>query len=861
MFQVPYPQIAWVRRRIAGRASAGDRAQAALDPGIIAWLEAPLGGAPLAEGFEPRAVVPYGVARTAAGAILGPIAAGGGAWIARFVDIVWSAEAEPADAIVGDAELLTIDPKIARFAIGARTAGGRPLLSGELRLAATPVAPLEFAQKAAKRGASILASIDAPRALALGRSAWVTATVVNIFDARAAFVVSATPPFGAGLSLDGDAEVQLSLSPGETRRVQFRVRADRPDEVNLGRPWRLGVTVAAGAAHERGEVAIAVPDLDPGRVLYVLTEDCETFDGGPKTGDYGDWSVLGNANNFMDPEDYRVQMIAKPDRMNAIADRHGARWTHFWCATQRFAAAWAEDRSSTGAWRRILADLDESVRRGAAGHEYAPHIHFDYEPDSARPPQPRLLYDAATDGLLPNEYYDPESNPRHHWHDWDGAGRGGVNLKALGDLNTVDSKAGSLRKTQRFLSQLTANQRHAMVARSGGFDFGIEPADQCISTEAFEQNGLAGNSDAVAPNGRAPRGNAMYFCQAGDRLREIQALDEARLVQLCVTFETDFQDASVVNRWFAAAHEAAKGSGVRVLMVMTHAMFMRGLPDPFRSLDGGSFSALDEHLGWVRASYPAVEFATATEALIEYLDYYSPRTRAYVEPAVCDADSAAGRYVYAVRVLGRGIRIDAVRPTTVRVIAPPLFDAHQVERLRLFDGDAVLAELGDFDARVLPSIEATLTARPASLRLQVDVKPASAAEIAACFRWPMTFVDPAEPRRPPLLALRRPSGSFSTDALRILMHPIAGHDEPLGRRLHPLGAFAMGVALASAKQRDPRAAVRRLRLRWRRPIELGAILTATPASAGTGDGGHAMTIEDETGTTLADARVWLESPP
>src|SRR4029077_17461912 len=141
-----------------------------------------------------------------------------------------------------------------------------------------------------------------------------------------------------------------------------------PHQVNLGRPWEVEISAQAapltggktdGATNSEipgGDkdpeipgkiagaiVAIQVPDPNPGRTFYLLTEDCETFDGGLLTGDYPSrgMHIYGNQNNFMDPEDYRVQMILKPARLNQIAERHGARWTHFYAATQRFGAEWA----------------------------------------------------------------------------------------------------------------------------------------------------------------------------------------------------------------------------------------------------------------------------------------------------------------------------------------------------------------------------------------------------------------------------------------------------------------------------------------------------------------------------------------
>lgn len=40
--------------------------------------------------------------------------------------------------------------------------------------------------------------------------------------------------------------------------------------------------------------------------------------------------------------------------------------------------------------------------------------------------------------------------------------------------------------------------------------------------------------------------------------------------------------------------------------------------------------------------------------------------------------------------------------------------------------------------------------------------------------------------------------AFEPDLLRLLLHPVAGHTEPLGRRLHPLGGAPLGAALTAA---------------------------------------------------------------
>ena len=60
----------------------------------------------------------------------------------------------------------------------------------------------------------------------------------------------------------------------------------RRHAVNLGQPWELAFSAGPVAGFETVRVSIEVPDPHPGRTFYLLTEDRETFDGGPLTGNY-----------------------------------------------------------------------------------------------------------------------------------------------------------------------------------------------------------------------------------------------------------------------------------------------------------------------------------------------------------------------------------------------------------------------------------------------------------------------------------------------------------------------------------------------------------------------------------------------
>ena len=873
-FRSPRASIQSVDRRQPGKTSAGDHATVRLDPGIIPFLETRIAGTavPLGAGYQARWNVPFGLAATAAYALIAPMQSASVYWTGFDVEIEWQAPAGLDDALLSEAEVTAVDQGLACFTIRSRTTRGRELFTGRLRLRAVgggQAVPTALLAKTARppevtsrmAGYSLLAAVDAPSQIDLGRRAAVRVSLANDTDCERTASITLRLPTGAGLSLDAsDPSIAATLVPHSAHTVQWTVRADRPDAVNLQRPWSVEAIARAEDIEERYTFRIAVPDPRPGRIFYVLNEDCETFDGGPLTGDYAGRSMLGNANNFMDPEDYRVQMFEKPGRMNAVAERHGARWTHFWCVPQRVAADWAASQSPTGEWPRIAAAMDESVRRGSVLHEYAPHIHFDYEPDSRHPPQPRLVYDPATDGILPNQYYHPVDNPNHHYHDWDGSARGISYIKKLGDLTDTDSKAGSLYKYLVYLARLQANRRYPILARTGTFDFGIAPEDQANSTAAYQANGLRANSDAYIPQADPPRGLQAYWCSPADRRSEVDSLETVRLVQLAVPYETDFRDPDAVNRWFRSAVQKAPGCGVRIVAVMTHAMFMHGEPDAFRSLDGDSFSGLDQHLQWVRSEHPEVEFATASEAMVEFLDYYTPQLEAYVAPVLCGGNPQAGVYEYGVRLLGAGIRVDERHPARLHILPPPLFQACEVERLRVVAGGELLAEVSDFDPVSRPAVSVTLTCRPDDLRLQVRVKPAAIPMLAAFHDASgLPYREPPEAARGPLFEMAVPrNGDFVGGVLRLLMNPVAGASEPLGRRIHPSGVFVMGAALTAALESAGAAwQPLKLRLRWRKEAALDADLRAVsrPLSPHRFD----VRICDHSGDVVADSEVELRA--
>lgn len=164
-----------------------------------------------------------------------------------------------------------------------------------------------------------------------------------------------------------------------------------------------------------------------------------------------------------------------------------------------------------------------------------------------------------------------------------------------------------------------------------------------------------------------------------------------------------------------------------------------------------------------------------------------------------------------------------------------------------------------FDTRWQPAVELTLTSRD-SLRLEVLVRPEAVPSTLALFREgeEIVFHEPQERSEPDLFLARPPVAEaerlrFSSDIMRLLMNPIAGHTEPLGRRIHPMGGFTLGIALTAAFRAAGEQSVSpaRLKLRWLREVDLQSSYLAET-------NGATVRIRDDNGAVVAEAEVTLK---
>lgn len=470
--------------------------------------------------------------------------------------------------------------------------------------------------------------------------------------------VRAVEPYGYGLIVMGPAQqIVEDLKPGEIRHLTWQVKAQRPDTVNFGRPWEMQFSVD----DKIFPVVVSVPvkDFRPGRIYYVMTEDLEPID---SAGYNVKW---GNANGWLEPQELQVQMVHKAEKLNEIAERHGAKWTHYIAWPVVKAAEWAALQKGGKDWISTVEAVQRSVtKQSAKGHEYALHLHMDYDPVL---PGNILSYNAEVNGIWANHL-------RHGW---------AHSIGAEGDFNNYASRTGTLYAYQQILDALTAGstQGQILTARAGSFDFGNGSQSEKISISAYQKVGLWGTSDADGNTGKltaAPFGQEIYFTGKDDINWPAKDLREIGLVEFRPTprqyLSFDNQTSAIMNRIVdeGVAAYTESGSikpGIHAIIGFTHAMFIMG-KDDWKSVEGGQFEEINQHLAYVRRTYAErefVRFATASELVKEYLAYYSP------EPVAAYGQRNKQGLLYseyAISVLGDDIPIDQAHAHIVKLTYP-----------------------------------------------------------------------------------------------------------------------------------------------------------------------------------------------
>ena len=301
-------------------------------------------------------------------------------------------------------------------------------------------------------------------------------------------------------------------------------------------------------------------------------------------------------------------------------------------------------------WRQTVAAVRRSVKtQSELGHEYGVHMHSDYDP--------WLMGNSLSLNYAQNGFW--ANHLRHGW---------AHSVKPAGDYYDYNSRAGTLFSYVSELQELTADSPAgtSITSRVGSFDYGVGAADQANSYIAYRAVGIFGSSDAPGNLGEfvsADYGKEIYFARPEAIEKPAIDLDNIGLVEFLPTpkkrIEYDSNSLAELNQKIDAGMSAFSNNditraGIHAIVGFTHAMFVMGDGD-WTSTSGGAFQKISHHLEYVKAQYVAsnrLEFATASQLVKEYLDYYSPQPVAITGALL---QNNAGCAEYKVTVLGKDI--------------------------------------------------------------------------------------------------------------------------------------------------------------------------------------------------------------
>ena len=254
----------------------------------------------------------------------------------------------------------------------------------------------------------------------------------------------------------------------------------------------------------------------------------------------------------------------------------------------------------------------------------------------------------------------------------------------------------------------------------------------------------------------------------------------------------------------------------------------------------------------VAISVPDHDLAPSVDPL-DVRDETTPTLLAWTAPEPCAADLGRRKLRFPIRLLGRGIRVDAAHPADVTVATPETLDTAAIASVSVVQGGRVL---GTGTA----TVGVTLVDRETPIELEVDLTSHGVHQAEA--RFAAVGVPPlrerGEPGQPDLFRLRPPragetAGSYrvSPDVARLLLNPVAGHGEPLGRRMHPLSGLGVGASLTAAfglageatPTESGRARAVALWMRWLALPDLDFDLEARGRVESSADGCHTVRVD------------------
>ncbi len=520
--------------------------------------------------------------------------------------------------------------------------------------------------------------------------------------------LAALEPFGSGLEVQ-PREINIGrLAGSQMHEVEFRVKAKRPNEVNLGKAWTLNFALTSNCGWASCSVRYNIRDTESGRAFLILTNDHEPR---PRAGDRLDGSKFG-----IRPAAFERQLVQNLVVADRLAENHGFRWTHLLDAAGAIALPqWASTRDDLWGevWNRAKGEYRAAVLRG---HDIQAHLHLNAMPESAffcyghDPAEKIIFFDQGRrDQLAHREKIKSWANVTPHY----------------GKPSNVNSRAGSLARAKQLVGSILETPSegyHPVLFRAGQWDLGANLVEQEKSIFAIKENRFLADSSvtnrdhygAEGPDFGKPPQKCCYFTQSNNPTIPAKRLRDAGILEVVPIIQSQGRQPisprsnpkSVVQAFQRLVRKGQMKPGRHLFMEIEHLSTIEVLQQAGiegKETQTGEWKQMDKHLAALRRECSSLEGVGAREAIAAWLDYYSPEIVVRVETPGTETgagDSGRSNLRFRLRFLGQGI-LTADKRSYKLLVPIPTSTATRSRIFRVLENSRVVWEGLDVGTEVL----------------------------------------------------------------------------------------------------------------------------------------------------------------
>jgi tetratricopeptide (TPR) repeat protein len=494
-------------------------------------------------------------------------------------------------------------------------------------------------------------------------------------------------PYGWGIK---SKMTKLEAIEKNKYKAYFNITGLRDSKVNLDKPWKLNFIiydVETGQFNNK-TLGVHVQDNSKGKIFYLISEDLECSEGPHKDDATPHRSDLST-------DEIEIDLYKKGMLADSIANIYNIKWSHLVdLGSAWLRIKWLKDVSANAEWAQTFSRIKNLYSSSIiAGNDIQLHIHTYNIPGS---PNFSQIYDKTTNQLVFNVHKHNITTPYidGHFGSWANI------LNRLGSFRDKQSRIGSIFHGISVLEDYLVNFQpdyRTIVFRAGEWEFGESKDEMMKSIIALRKNKILAGSDAYMGNfgKRDFRFNKrvdenVYFSRLDNIRKSAKSLLDVGILQIVPVPELHhyshsrpIDDSFSVRRAYDLCFDDSGyiKKGVHLLLEMYHINRINYADENWDSMDMeyGDWKKIRTHFKEISEHLKKAQFVTFSEAVLEYMDYYSPDVLALRINEQLLSDNI---YTYDIRFLGREIKIDKDNAHFASV-KPPAYLLDSIREIKL----------------------------------------------------------------------------------------------------------------------------------------------------------------------------------